>query len=210
MEHFKKFRNMNAWYLLMFGKTEETQQIGLFFEFTRFIFSVFPEVYDFHFNLVSDPRNELKMEVFHSDFDRNLNVILDRLNLIDSPENREILRRSGLSDVDILRERDALYSLLKTQDASLVEPTNNAMDSIKEEPLKIQIPRNLHKVGFDAPIESEDRRALMSEFAAGHIHRGRNDTKYIGLLLGIDPVICLLLKHITNLIEYGWSYSNYC
>lgn len=185
----------------------EQLHIGLFYEMMHYLFGVFPEIYDFHANMVSDPRNELKMEIFHSDFDRNINVILERLNLLDSADNRHLLARNGLVGVDIMSERKRLYALLKTQDSSLVEVTNNEIDS-KDGPLTIKIPKNIHKVGNDFPVE--DRRALMSEFSAGHIHRGRNNTHYIYMLLSIDPNICLLLKHITNIIDYDWAYSNYC
>ena len=172
-KRFRTYRTMNAWYSKMFGSAE-TMKYGLFFEMMRYLFGVFPEVYDFH--KVSDPENELKMEVWGSDFDRNLNVILDRLNLIDSPENRVILEENGLSDVDIGAERQRLYLIMKEEDASMI-----------------------HK--------NEDRRLIRS----GHIHSGRNNTEYVeALLIGIDPGICLLLKHITNVIEYGWSHSQYC
>merc|ERR1712154_707286 len=43
MTQFKEYRNMNIWYLKMFG-SEQTVQIGLFFEMMRYIFTVFPEV----------------------------------------------------------------------------------------------------------------------------------------------------------------------
>merc|ERR1712083_403666 len=126
--------------------------------------------------------NELKMEVWISDFDRNLNVILVRLNLIDSPENREILRRNGLSDVDISRERDTLYSLLKTQDSN----QNDTKPSREEQMAEQARLWNLRSDNGSANILQVDKV---------HVHSTRNNTKDIDALLGLDPQICLVLKH---------------
>ena len=201
---------------------------------TRYLFGVFPEIYDFHFNLVSDPRNELKMEVWNSDFDRNLNVILDRLNLIDSTENQEILRRSGLSDVDVLRERKRLYDLMKTQDVSQIEVSvDNGIGHIAENKetesrwgqtsrdrfsdLRLRMGHRFKRQSRDgtAPshrhLEEEDESEEEGRtIQFKHVHTARNDTEYIEALLGFDDQICLLLKHVTELISYGWLYPEYC
>merc|ERR1712154_385188 len=108
-------------------RSEETMKYGLFYEMMRYLFGTFPEIYHFH-QLLSDPRDTLKMEVWISDFDRNLNVVLDRLNLIDSAENRAILEMNGLSNIDIAVERKNLYQKLKTQDTSSATVTDNGVE----------------------------------------------------------------------------------
>ena len=109
------------------------------------------------------------MEVWINDFNKNANILLDALNLIDNKENRQKLIENGLNDTNINNEREKLLQLLGK----------------KHDPLKNT---DINHVNV--------------------IHR--NDTIYYDGLLTLDNDICLLLKHITNLIEYGWQYSNYC
>ena len=173
--NFDEYRNINGWYTKMFGGDEPDDnriKYGLYFEMIRYLFAVYPEIYYYHTHFFKDKdqENELKMEIWNTDFDRNLNVILDKLNLINNEENRERLKRNGanLSHVNIDKERRKLYRTMKKADkGSLVINTS-------------------------------------------HIHTSRNNTKYINALLKIDPQICLLLKHITNIIQYGWQYENFC
>lgn len=185
----------------------------------RYLFGVFPEIHDVHFKMISDPRNELKMEVWHSDFDRNLNVILDRLHLMDSPENRKRLKRNGLFDVDITAERDRLYSMMKTQDTSQVEGAeDNGIGHIERryggEGWKDMLQR--HEDLVIRYGHGTNKRQLQGDSEEGewikvqHVHTARNDTQYIDALLTIDTQICLVLKHITELISYGWLYPQYC
>lgn len=195
-EKFKENLSMKNWYRNL-SESKETLKYGLFYAMTQYLFAVFPEIYDFHFNLVTDPRDELKMEVWMNDFDRNLNVILDRLNLIDSPKNRDILGRNGVF-VNITEERERLYELLKKQDASHIKASGNKK-GIQRANIKGKVQHYLRQKNLqNVPIHSK------------HIHKGRNNTEYVHMLLTLDLQICLLLKHITNLIEYGWSYSEYC
>ena len=227
VQKWTQYPNMNVWYSKMFG-SKDMLQYGLFYEMMRYLFGVFPEIYDFHFNLISDPENELKMEVWMTDFDRNINVILDRLNLINSLENREILNRNGLDDVDIAKERQRLYGWLKTQDMSQVEITNDDDDD-DDQDLKMnkaqieQIEKRNHgeyrKVmgsvmkpysSFSHISLGGHRRREMPLTSSSHVHQGRNNTMYINALLSLDSQICLVLKHITKLINYGWSYAEYC
>ena len=177
VQKWKECENMNQWFQNM-SRSDADLPYGLFFEMMRYLFGVFPEIYDFHFNMISDPENELKMEVWMTDFDRNVNVLLDRLNLIDIPKNRKRLKHHLMFDVNIAAERKRLYRMLKSQDSSRTNPSNGT------------------------------RREMLID--SKHIHKERDNAVYIDALLGLDPQICLLLKHITNLIDYGWSYSEYC
>ena len=216
LQKWTEYPNMNKWYKGL--RSDETLKYGLFYSMTQYLFGVFPEIYDFHFNLISDPENELKMEVWMTDFDRNINVILNRLNLIDSPENREILQRNGLEDVDIAAERQELYRRLKAQDASHIKFN----DRVKHKRRPRRTPRQIKRFsgnrergkrpkGKGSRVSGKGlRRQMMKYTQKGHVHSRRNDTKYVDALLGLDPQICLVLKHITNLIEYGWSYAEYC
>ena len=172
---FQRYWNYNVWYKQMFNY-DETMKYGLYFEMRRYLFVVFPEIYDHHFNKISDRLNELKMEVWVEDFDQNANRILDALNCIDTKENRDKLKMNGQMNVDIDVERELLLNAMRRENVKLM--VNNDVNN--------HIKRN------------------------DHIHIERNNTKYIHALLSIDIQICLLLKHITNVIEYGWQYHQYC
>merc|ERR1711879_470183 len=111
---------------------------------------------------------------------------------IDSKENRAILKENGLSDIDIAAEREELYQQLKIQDASNAD--NNKKGKKRNR-------RTLKK---------HQQKHEESELLTHHIHKERDNSVYIDALLGLDPQICLVLKHITNLIEYGWLYSDHC
>ena len=172
-QNFNKYRNVKRWYNKMFGGSDENLKYGLYFEMLRYLFVVYhPEIYYYHTHFFKDKdeESELKMEIWNTDFDQNLNVILDKLNLVNNEQNRNRLIQNDfdLSYVDIDEERQKLHQKLKKAD----------------------------KVGHG--------------INNGHIHSSRNNTKYINALLSIDPQICLLLKHITNIIQYGWQYANFC
>ena len=173
---FERFGNYQVWYREMFNY-DETIKYGLYFEMRRYLFVSFAEIYDHHFNKISDRLNELKMEVWIKDFDQNANRILDVLNFIDTKENRDKLKMNGQINLDINQERELLLEAMRREDVKLM--VNNHVYNDK-------IERN------------------------NHIHIGRNNTKYIHALLTIDIQICLLLKHITNVIDYGWRYHQYC
>ena len=183
----------------MFGDAE-TMEYGLYFEMLRYLFVVYPSIYHYHFHLMRDKKNELKMEVWNNAFDENVKIILDKLNLINTEENIEKLRKNELNDIDINTERNKLYTMMKTQDTGKVRSKDNGiiLEGNEARRRNLMSHRQRHRGGWNGRMKTK------------HIHRGRNDTKYIDALLTIDINICLLLKHITNLIEYGWSYSNYC
>ena len=169
----ERYSSINVWYTDMFSD-EKTIKYGLFYEMIRYLFLIYPEIYDYHFNKVNDVMKELKMEIWIKDFDKNAGTILDALNLIDTPKNRDVLMSNGVMDVNISTERELLLGMMRTQDTK-------------------------SKVIAD-----------FYEYEQVHIHINRNDTKYIHALLTIDIQICLLLKHITNLVQYGWHYHDYC
>merc|ERR1712228_468650 len=108
-------------------QSNDTIQYGLYFEMMRYLFVIYPEIYHYHFNIITDPDNELKMEDWHNNFDENVDVMLDRLNLIDSPGNRDKLRQNGLSYIDITEERKRLHQTIKRQDPSKVIPRDNGI-----------------------------------------------------------------------------------
>eukprot|EP01083_Nonionella_stella_P158255 514851_1 len=164
--HFAMYRSFSGWMVSFRGLTE--MKYGLYFEMLRYLFVVYPAIHYVHFETVSNATHayELKMESWQNDFDYNMNIILDALNLNDSPQNNKILRQNGWTRIDIQQERQVLANRLKSHD----------------------------------PSQSD----------SNHVHIGRNDTKYIHELLTLDPHICLLMKHVTNLIQYRWRYSEYC
>eukprot|EP01083_Nonionella_stella_P066250 174261_1 len=195
--NFNRYKTYKRWYKKKFV-SDETFKYGLYFEMIRYLFVVFPEIYLWHVKMAKQPQEyELKMETWHSDFDHNMNVILDALNLIDSAENREILKQNSLSYIDIREERQKLANELKSQDSSRIDvPTDNGVERYVNDTKQ----KNKRR---------RERRKLR-EIQEEHIHTARNNTKYIHELLTLDMQICLLLKYVTNLIEYGWQYSTYC
>ena len=200
LQKWKRYPNMNKWYSRMF-RSDDTLKYGLFYEMTRYLFGVFPEVYDFHFNLISDPENELKMEVWNSDFDRNINIILDRLNLIDSPGNRELLERYALFDVNISEERELLYQSFKTQD---VYQLNEVMKETVQLPVMHKgLSREEQKARIREMRKKDHDLLQKLSIDTSHVHSRRNNTIFVDSLLGLELQICLVFKHITNLIEYG-------
>eukprot|EP01083_Nonionella_stella_P091286 255208_1 len=259
--NFAVYKSINQWYGKMFA-SEETLKYGLYFEMMRFLFVVYPEIYYYHFDLVTQPEYELKMETWHSDFERNMNVMLDALNLIDSKENREILKQNNYTDMDIQRQRDEVEERLKLQDVTRVNhQRDNGIETIERHEdrcRRCKIAKHTNEVldrrememanvaygGEDMeerrprdrsrrPRERSSRyrqsrtphvRRLKSHRAVraaareirrhaireDHIHTARNNTKYVHELLTLDMQICLLLKHVTELIDYGWQYSAYC
>eukprot|EP01083_Nonionella_stella_P181282 648834_1 len=127
--NFNRYKTYKRWYKKKFV-SDETFKYGLYFEMIRYLFVVFPEIYLWHVKMAKQPQEyELKMETWHSDFDHNMNVILDALNLIDSAENREILKQNSLSYIDIREERQKLANKLKSQDSSRIDvPTDNGVE----------------------------------------------------------------------------------
>merc|ERR1712154_582453 len=151
---------------------------------------------------------ELKMEVWNSDFDKNSDFLLDCLNLMDTAENREILKRNGLQHVDISVERDKLKKIMMNQDASKVIPRDNAKSHRSTDRRISRVVEHVqswrkHKHAKYRVHQRRHSRHLLGERArSDHIHTGRNNTKYVDALLTMDEHLCLLLKHITNLVEY--------
>ena len=92
--------------------------------------------------------------------------------------------------------------------------TNNHMNNGKVDKMNDV----LKKINLQKYIESKmknknfamRRLVYSTKINSKHIHLGRNDEKYVNALLTLDNSICLLLKHITNLIDYGWKYTQYC
>eukprot|EP01083_Nonionella_stella_P020466 56721_1 len=211
---------IKGWYKQMFTGTQQ-EVYGIFYEMIRYLFWIFPEIHHYHFELGIEPQNELKMETWFDHFDDNINVILNELNLIDNEENRYTLEKNQLGHVDIAQEREILYHLLKTQDTTVAsnktykrrlrsltphrkrrQPKNRSKHTESEQVQRhFQLIRNGTKYG---------RSKQQFKIQQTHVHLDRNSTKYAQQLLTLDHNICLLLKHITTLIQYPWNYHQYC
>ena len=84
--------SINGWYSKCFTK-DSTMKYGLYFEMMRYLFVIYPEIYDYYFNKMKrNLFNTLKMETWIDNFDQNANRILDVLNLVDTKENRDKLK----------------------------------------------------------------------------------------------------------------------
>ena len=58
--------------------------------------------FHFHFDLIRNKENESKMEIWISNFDENLNMLLDKLNSINTAESRQRLVWTMLILTDIV------------------------------------------------------------------------------------------------------------
>ena len=216
-KNFVIYNSINTWYSKRF-KDKDTMKYGLFFEMIRYLFAVYPSVYHFHFNLNVDKDNALKMETWNNEFDKNLNIILDKLNLINTQENKEKLKMNGLSHMDINKERTKLYYMIKKHDPSLLKQKNLTRNLMERPRDNTHISKRQNVKRYIGKRQNVKRYIGSRQIGKRHngkkpiehIHIDRNDTMFVDALLTIDNNICLLLKHLTNVIEYGWSYSNYC
>ena len=180
IDRFNVFKNGSNYNEFMQQFDGKLIKYGLYFSMIRYLFVVYPEIYDVHHRILNQEErkyHEFRMEDWINDFNGTAHKLLDALNFVDSVENREILRQNGCGDIDIEKERNELTKALSVQDTSKY----NALSK-----------RNRHK---------QDVR---------HIHIHRNNTKYIHELLTMNEQICLMLKHVTILIDYDWRYSEYC
>eukprot|EP01083_Nonionella_stella_P071842 193236_1 len=129
-----KFADPHNWYSVRYEHSVQTfynelvnEQMGLFWEFIRYFNCEWPQIYLMrriglqHFTHY----HRFNLDDFgsHSGFVDNMNVFVDILNVMDSEQNRQILRhRNG---THIQRERSALLKLLQRHDLHKSESTKN-------------------------------------------------------------------------------------
>merc|ERR1712176_1496749 len=110
--------------LLQVNETKGNEQIGIFWEFVRYFNCewayayLMNEIGNAHFNKYH--RFNLDDFANHDGFERNINQMLDALNIIDNEENNARLAKHGIdmNEFNITRQRANLFRILQLEDYS--------------------------------------------------------------------------------------------
>ncbi len=137
-------------------------------------------------------------------------IVKERANL------KNELKRYDASEVNVRHKRVQSPRHIKRihfdkngQTTEILYGTDNMKDRVLRHQHRIQRVKGTHYGIRRRKMKNINRNGKRT-VRTDHIHTARNDTKYIDLLLTLDIKLCLLLKHVTNVIEYGWIYSEYC
>eukprot|EP01083_Nonionella_stella_P266921 902293_1 len=102
--------NYNAF---MKGFEGEQMKYGLYFAMIRYLFVVYPEVYEFHHNV--EHKYVFQMEEWMHNYRAALNKLVDGLNLVDTVANRGILEENYCGEISITDARSRLIDILNAE-----------------------------------------------------------------------------------------------